>query len=637
MIAHRIERKPQAASSSSKLIRYILASQGSSNPSTWQRTADYLLDSAHDRVSGEKVASYRISHCSTQDPADATLQILATQAANTRSRADKTYHLVYAFPPEEHPETSVLHAIEDALCQAIGLGAHQRISAVHVDRDHLHVHVAINKVHPSSFQNIEPYYDKRRLMEACVRLEQQYGLQRTDHGLSPTPDGKDSSGSAASISSKAAKMQAYSGVQTLGAQEGQKLASALRQAKNWQEVHRLAARQGLVVCLRGAGLVMGAPQTNRWTKASHLGRDLSYKALTDRLGPFQAPQGIPHTAEGLASGQTHTPLPVQQTPTTAPLFAHYQQERQAALQARQQAMKQLRHERHAFKTRMKHWHQQQRMLFRVVIHWKGRQLLKPLLEWQVRTADQYNRQRLETQCRSLLQQAPLPTWMDWLSQQAQQGNADALAVLRTRAQRADCWKRNLLKSESAAHARAVLLKSLQPKVRRDGSIIYRTADGGQVIDRHTGVQARQATSGAVLVALELATQRFTGQRLQVEGTETFKQEVAHLAGLHGLRVQFADPVLEQKRQAHLKNKRLCSEETDRSRLWQPSDAGSVRYQGHRRERDGTDVLLLKRGDELLLKPITLQVAAQASAWPLGKVLVLDKQGHLNPQRSGLEH
>ncbi|EPF6526302.1 relaxase/mobilization nuclease domain-containing protein, partial [Proteus mirabilis] len=136
-----------------------------------------------DTTKGEKVASYRVTNCGTDDPADAAILILATQGANTRSKTEKTYHLVYSFPPGERPDIEVLHAIEDELCEAIGFGDHQRVSAVHIDTDHLHVHVAINKVHPTGLQNIEPYYDKRRLMEACERLELKYDLQRTNHGL----------------------------------------------------------------------------------------------------------------------------------------------------------------------------------------------------------------------------------------------------------------------------------------------------------------------------------------------------------------------------------------------------------------------------------------------------------------------
>lgn len=656
MIAHRIERKAQAVSSSARLVQYILAGQGGSDPSTWKRTADYLLDTRSGET-GEKVASYRVSHCGTQDPVDATLQILATQAANTRSKADKTYHLVYAFPPGEHPDTPVLHAIEDALCQALGLADHQRISAVHVDRDHLHVHVAINKVHPTGLQNIEPYYDKRRLMEACVQLEQQYGLQPTPHGLSSTAhhQAKTPSDLVTPTSSKAAKMQAYSGLESFNSHLLRTLAPALRQAQTWQGVHRQAARHGCVVRVRGAGLVVGDPQANLWLKASRLGRDLSYKALTDRLGPFQSPQ-VQHSQQPQgATGSTepagsspYTSRPTQQAAASAGLFARYQQERQAALRIRHQAQRKLQHQDSVFKAQMKQWRQRQQMLLKVVLPRHSRQLLSPLVAQQVHSATQHHRQQSAEQRKTLYQCAPLPTWMDWLCQQAEQGNHEALALLQARAVRTACWKADRLKPEAAVQAKAILLKSLQPQVGRDGRITYHTRDGGQVIDRQTEIQMSRSSSGAALVALELAAQHFTGQRLEVEGSDAFKQELARLAGLHGLRVQFMDPVMEQKRQAIVQQKthsaikhwiaeRNQTQQIHTYRHWQPSDQGTLRYQGQQRMREGSDCLLLRRGQEVLVKPVSSETAAQAKTWPLGKVLSLDGQGHLGRQPRSREH
>jgi len=135
----------------SRIVRYMIAAQGGIEPESWQRTADYILDTKGATTQGEKVSSYRVTNCGTDDPGDATALIQATQAKNTRSKSDKTYHLVYSFPPGERPPLDVLHAIEDELCAAIGYADHQRISAVHIDTDHLHVHVAINKVHPPAF------------------------------------------------------------------------------------------------------------------------------------------------------------------------------------------------------------------------------------------------------------------------------------------------------------------------------------------------------------------------------------------------------------------------------------------------------------------------------------------------------
>ena len=68
------------------------------------------------------------------------------QNLNTRARGDKTYHLVVSFPPGERPSPDQLHVIEGELIGAIGLGEHQRMSAVHTDTEHLRIHIALNKV-----------------------------------------------------------------------------------------------------------------------------------------------------------------------------------------------------------------------------------------------------------------------------------------------------------------------------------------------------------------------------------------------------------------------------------------------------------------------------------------------------------
>ncbi|HDS2962933.1 TPA: conjugal transfer protein TraI, partial [Escherichia coli] len=100
------------------------------------------------------------------------------------------------------------------------------------------------------------------------------------------------------------------------------------------------------------------------------------------------------------------------------------------------------------------------------------------------------------------------------------------------------------------------LDKLKPKARKDGTMAYSTIDGGIVIDRKTHVQAQKATTGAALVALELASKRFEGQALIVEGTDEFRLEVAQLAGMHGLKVTFTDPAMEQMRRETAEHKEM---------------------------------------------------------------------------------
>lgn len=608
MIAHRINRE-RKASSPARLIKYMVAAKGGIDPTSWERTADYILDSANGTTEGEKVASYRVTNCGTDDPADAAILIQATQAANTRSKAEKTYHFVYSFPPGEQPDLETLHAIEDELCAAIGLDEHQRVSAVHIDTDNLHVHVAINKVHPTGLQNIEPYYDQFRLMEACERLEVEHGLQRTFHGLeakqrhqnrdiellpakapeqrdslfrehlrnaydlsiSEPPEAKTLNGlrklsdtrlqrqsadkaEPVRTSAKVASVEAQSGIETLTGYAARELAPAMRQATSWQELHGAAAEHGLEVRQRGAGLVIGEPDLGIWAKASNVGRDLSMKALTDRLGPFQPSE---RQAEAKANRKRYEPRPRRpDNPTTAGLFNHYQRERQAAILTRRQGLDQIKRESAAFNAQVRQWSQTERMLLKVAGKGPTKRLMYGTIKQQADASRQKNRQSADARRQALFKRTTMPTWADWLTQQAERGNSEALAVLRDREERTRRWNGELLTADRADKAKAVVLDKLKPKARKDGTVAYSTIDGGMVIDRKTHVQAQKATTGAALVALELASKRFEGQALIVEGTDEFRLEVAQLAGMHGLKVTFTDPAMEQVRRETAEHKEM---------------------------------------------------------------------------------
>jgi Fe-S cluster biosynthesis and repair protein YggX len=702
MIAKRIPRE-KGTSSVSRLVRYMVAAVGEIDPNTWSRTSDYILDTKEKTIKGEKVASYRVTNCETDDPAAAAILIEATQAANTRSKADKTYHLVFSFPPGENPSIEVLHAIEDELCAAIGYADHHRISAVHNDTDHLHVHVAINKVHPTGLQNIEPYFDKKRLMETCSKLEVKYDLERTNHGLSKDkeseisnsvslaseqrpeqrltlfrkylseaynlevtelpeaktkgelrklsdydasdkktlhkheikdsendrldsirlepgqrpeqrssglreylrksydlaltepPEAKtlnslrklsggrldDAEGTAPMLlpgdpyddlqqggknlsdsvrrtgnghraddgqngrpRGIAADIEAESGVETLTGYVAREVAPSMRKASSWQEVHAAAAEHGLEVRARGAGLVIGDAGLPLWTKASSCGRDLSLKALTDRLGPFEKNT----QQQARKDGKGYSPKPRQAAPSSAALFAQYQRERQANIVKRRAGLEQIRQESSAFGGQVKSWAKTQRAILKAASKGTTRAIMSQTIKQQAQASRAANRVASSKNRQKLFEETSTPAWADWLAKQAEKGNAEALEVLRSQEQRARRWQGDLLTAAKADKAKAVVLDRLNPKARKDGTMAYSTVDGGMVIDRNTHVHAQKATTGAALVALEISSKRFEGQPLIVEGTAAFRDEVARLAGFHKLAVTFADPAMEEMRQ-----------------------------------------------------------------------------------------
>ena len=289
MIVKRVMRGKAGAFR--RLGLYILDPEKLAGPklaemSEWRRTAEYILDLA---ASGTRAEGVRITNCRSADVDLSIREIEATQKCNRRAKGDKTYHLVVSFPPGERPTPAQLLDIEEELCRAIGLHKHQRISAVHTDTAHLHMHVAINQVHPETFTCIEPWYDKRKLMAACDRLEIKHGLQRTRHhgGERPAAPGK------------AANMEAHGGASLTGRIKRDVLASIEGLVDNggsWPALHTALASHGLAIRPRGAGLIIADAQGRVAVKASSVDRRLSLKSLTRRWGAFQPPdEGVQST------------------------------------------------------------------------------------------------------------------------------------------------------------------------------------------------------------------------------------------------------------------------------------------------------------------------------------------------------
>ncbi|AVT59795.1 hypothetical protein OA04_32730 [Pectobacterium versatile] len=259
----------------------------------------------------------------------------------------------------------------------------------------------------------------------------------------------------------------------------------MRQATSLQELHDAAVEHGLEVRQHVAGLVIGEPDLGIWAKASNVGRDLSMKALTDRLGLFQPSE---RQAEAMANRKRYGPRPRRpDNPTTAGLFNQYQRESAA------------------FNAQVRQWSQTERMLLKVAGKRSTKRLMYGTIKQQADDSRQKHRQSADARRQALFKQTTMPTWADGQTQQAERGNAEALAVLRDREERTRRWNGELLTADRADKARAVVLDKLKPKAWKDGTMAYSTIDGGMVIDRKTHVQAQKATTGVALLALELAS------------------------------------------------------------------------------------------------------------------------------------
>jgi Relaxase/Mobilisation nuclease domain len=415
MIAKRIIRK-QAASFKG-LGAYILAEQngGRGDPVDW-KLSEYLLDHAH---SGEKVAWAHATNCKSDDLGFAVKEILAIQARNKTAKTDKSYHLVVSFPEEERPAREQIEDIEAELCMAIGLAEHQRIAAVHQNTDNWHLHVAINRVHPTTRRAVEPYYDHLRLQEACQVLEIKHNLTRDNHSLKPEK----------SLKGRPAAMEAHAGRMSFARwvteNAAAPLLAAAAQATTWQELHLAATKCGVEIKPRGAGLIVANIGDNRARiKASTVGPVLSFKALVDRFGSYEPPPG---TVREKAPAMRYDGRPTGASPD---LWARYQQERAQATEARAAALASLRAGHLRYGQEMEAWHKKRYANAAAqVLSLANKKSTYRSLDAD-RATDRARRKVVEKEDRQKVRdQHTLPTWPAFLAREIAHGNEPAVKAL----------------------------------------------------------------------------------------------------------------------------------------------------------------------------------------------------------------
>lgn len=586
------------------------------NVSSFTRLTEYITNS---QGKHERVENVRLTNCHCENAAWAKHEIELVQAQNTRTKMDKTYHLLISFREGERPPRDMIHAIEDKMCAEIGYADHQRISAVHSDTDHLHLHIAINKIHPKKFTAHEPYYDKRKLGALAEKLEIEYKLERDNH----TPQRTASE-------ARAQDMEKAAGLESLIGWVKRGCLKELLTACSWKEIHRTLAENGLKIIPSGNGLVITDGKGHA-AKASSIDRQLSKSALENRLGAYAAPD-----ISKIRPAAQYQVKPMPSKVDTQPLWEAYLKEQEQFKQLQSRELKQ------AIAHRKK---QIQNAKSMSKIHRAGIKLIKSKFARKILYQSAFQKlmkniqninQEYEQKYQTIYGNNKRLVWHDWLKAKAQAGNQDALEVLRNRYAR-EAKHKNVMTGNFGDPAQISNRKI--ENVTKKGTIHYQLP---KTVLRDDGKKfwlANDANDKAIQQALQMAVKRF-GSRLEINGTEEFRISVINIAASSRIRVTFADADMEAKRKAlieknttHYRNHSIqeydalkyIRERNDKNekgiavlkhRLYNSTDADIFSYAGVR-QMNNTHLLLLQTQSEMLVMPIDAKTAYRVKSMKVG--------------------
>jgi Fe-S cluster biosynthesis and repair protein YggX len=501
-----------------------------------------------------RLGAVNITNCYSDEAEDAVLEVLNTQMQNRRATSDKTYHLIVSFRAGEEPSTETLKTIEDEICTGLGFKGHQRVSAVHCDTENLHIHIAINKVHPIKHTIHNPFQDYKTLAKLCAQLEQQYGLEVDNHSTQRNHS-----------AGRARDMETHAGVESLITWIQQNALDQIKQANSWGELHTVLHENGLSIKTRGNGLAISTRDGELGVKASSVARELSKGKLELRLGTFQAANEQNLSAIKVKQCYERSPLTNNSAKTEQPsvhinskakinsaeLFRVYQTQMANKSNIRFDALQKAKLQHKAQIQQAKDKAANKRRWIKALIQpGINKQLLLGLVGKslqadikQINTEYKQKRQRLYNQHRR-------QTWLDWLQTQAVQGKRDALQLLRQRHVNNDQRGNYLVKSKyNAAEQPGSIPHDPQlpkAKVTKKGTVFYLRDKAVIKDDGNRFHVAAEANQDVLTTALVHAKQRH-GYQLSVHGNELFQENVVRASVKAGLNISFDQDNLERRR------------------------------------------------------------------------------------------
>ena len=482
-------------------------------------------------------------------------------AAQNRRTLDPVYHFILSWPVADNPQNSDIFDSARECLKQLGMADNQFVTAIHRDTDHVHCHVAVNRINPISYRAANLWNDIDTLHKTCRRLELKHNWLPTNGAwvvedgaiVRPVREFKNAP-------NKARQLEYYSDRESLFSYAVENCREALNDVFNnhrftWNMVHDVLITAGLELRQKGGGLAIFDNSDNPVAvpvKASHLHPALTLSALEPRIGPFQI-----------------SPEPQQPAPGALVVGYHAERHYNPSLHARDRDARMERREQRAadrdnliaeYKAYRSNWvrpvllKEDIRSRFKSLSDdfRKRRETISlvndPLLRKMLCHALAFDRMvatsalRLELKSeREALRRSPeaqIKSYRQWVEARALEHDRAAIAQLRGwayRAKRSDrtpALSDRVLKCAVADDIRPFNISGYDTRVNRDGAIYYQKDGSPAIVDKGAHIEIVGTTKRDLVAAYCLA-ERKSGEVLEIRGRKAFLQEaVAALPDYH---------------------------------------------------------------------------------------------------------
>lgn len=565
-----------------------------------------LVNYMNDTENGnEKVDFVSVTNCLDDDLELAVKSIENSQNKNTRTKTNKTMHLVVSFSEGEKPNRSVISDIEDEICKALKMPHHQRISIAHDNTDNYHLHMAINRIDPITNKIVNNKGYLKDLSTIRKELEVKHDLLKANEvGSSQVSN----------------EIDIHSGQQSLlswcNENVKEKLDDVLSEPHSWDDIHSVFDSVGLELKKSGRGLVVYNQDNNTAVKASTISRDLSITKLQRKIGTFKQSK---HKNRGSSE--------FNKQQKQDPLFTQYKTFTNERTQKKESSLDSLRLD--VF---------QQREIAKAENAYRRSKIKENTILTSAQKFNSYQRLAAKNKAvssvitteyakvrKSIYNQYGNMTFQQYLCYEAANGNEEALKRLRAKANHQ--ITRNGLSGDK--DKRVTQFDNIN--VDKQGILHYQVGsntildNGKQLTTKSEGLQAHKQL-------LEMAIIKY-GNNLTINGSNEFKEQIKQSAEmlnlnikLNGEHIQSHDPVsqfIDKRNQDKEKINTILEHQLYKD------EQGKFEYDGYR-NIGNQSVVLLKKDNVLFVKPIEKKMLSHYKSMKKGASITI---GSTSPDKA----
>lgn len=248
------------------------------------------------------------------------MEMLALADSNPRS-SDPISHYVFSWQEGEQPSGTQIEELVDIFLEEENLDGHQAIYGLHDDTENLHLHIAVNRIHPLTEKAIEAGkgWDIEAGHKVAAKIAIKQGWRTEGNDLYAVLENGDicrrTKEKSKKIAQEKIRIESKTGEKSAERIAIEQAAPILLKSKSWRELHLNLEKEGFRFERKGSGAIIFVGKILP-IKASSIHRSASLGNLEKKLGPFED-----RNSEGVTYYE-HTPTQKLYSGQPRPLSGH---------------------------------------------------------------------------------------------------------------------------------------------------------------------------------------------------------------------------------------------------------------------------------------------------------------------------